>query len=248
MILAAIEAVDRAGRRQGRVTVETDRQRFQTTTDTFASEGADRCRDLPDASRPLRSGTLGGRQAGCEFVGDDGLQSPGMCRVGTTGGMVSCWMVGRRTRFGISLMVPTWMKEHLSGVARSSRSTSVLVGSSGIVCGSIWRADRKARPRQPTSVSNPIKKSGGSCTRSRVETCCASISTEGVPGGRYRPTWLVAEDIDGESVSAIAYVAFGNETDGKPSHRYISLLRKGARRHRLPDHWVQFLDGVGHVE
>ncbi len=73
-------------------------------------------------------------------------------------------------------------------------------------------------------------------------------STEGVPGGRYRPTWLVAEDIDGESVSAIAYVAFGNETDGKPSHRYISLLRKGARRHRLPDHWVQFLDGVGHVE
>jgi cation transport regulator ChaC len=73
-------------------------------------------------------------------------------------------------------------------------------------------------------------------------------STEGVPGRRYQPTWLVAEDIDGETVTAIAYVAAGNEIDGKPSHRYISLLRGGARRHGLPDHWVQFLDDVGHVE
>jgi cation transport regulator ChaC len=73
-------------------------------------------------------------------------------------------------------------------------------------------------------------------------------STEGVPGGRYQPTWLVVEDMNGNSVTAIAYVATGNEIDGKPSHRYISLLREGARRHGLPDHWVQFLDGVRLVE
>jgi gamma-glutamylcyclotransferase len=73
-------------------------------------------------------------------------------------------------------------------------------------------------------------------------------STEGVPGGRYQPTWLAAEDMNGNSVTAIAYVATGNEIDGTPSHRDISLLREGARRHGLPDHWVQFLDDVGHVE
>ncbi len=73
-------------------------------------------------------------------------------------------------------------------------------------------------------------------------------STEGVPGGGYRPTRLVAEDTDGSSVTVIAYVAVGKEIDGNPSHRYICLLREGARNHGLPEHWVQFLDGVRHAE
>jgi len=71
-------------------------------------------------------------------------------------------------------------------------------------------------------------------------------STEGVPGRGYRRTLLEAEDTDGHPVTAIAYVAVGKETDGKPSHRYISLLRQGARRHGLPSHWVRFLDDVMH--
>jgi gamma-glutamylcyclotransferase len=73
-------------------------------------------------------------------------------------------------------------------------------------------------------------------------------ATEGVPGRRYQPTWLAAEDMDGHSFVAIAYVGIGKEIDGNPSHRYICLLREGARRHGLPEHWVQFLDGVSHAE
>jgi cation transport regulator ChaC len=73
-------------------------------------------------------------------------------------------------------------------------------------------------------------------------------STEGVPGRGYRPTLLVAEDLDGHSIPAIAYVASGKEIDGNPSLRYISLLRAGARHHGLPEHWLQFLDGVSHSE
>lgn len=61
-------------------------------------------------------------------------------------------------------------------------------------------------------------------------------STEGVPGRGYRPTWLTALDRDGRPLVAVAYVATGKETDGSPSHRYISLLREGARRHGLPAH------------
>jgi gamma-glutamylcyclotransferase len=36
--------------------------------------------------------------------------------------------------------------------------------------------------------------------------------------------------------------------DKTGSRRYISALREGARYHGLPEHWVQFLDGVSHVE
>src|ERR1700678_3456472 len=56
-------------------------------------------------------------------------------------------------------------------------------------------------------------------------------STEGVPGRGYQPTWLNAVDVDGNLLTAIAYVAKGKESDGSPSHRYISLLREGARSH-----------------
>jgi hypothetical protein len=73
-------------------------------------------------------------------------------------------------------------------------------------------------------------------------------STEGVPGRGYRPTWLTAVDMNGVQVTAAAYVAKGQETDGRPSLRYISLLREGARRHGLPDHWVRFLDSVAHAD
>jgi hypothetical protein len=50
-------------------------------------------------------------------------------------------------------------------------------------------------------------------------------ATEGIPWSRYRPLWLDAEDIDGSPLRAVAYIAQGNEMDGKPSLRYITLLR-----------------------
>jgi cation transport regulator ChaC len=73
-------------------------------------------------------------------------------------------------------------------------------------------------------------------------------STEGVPGRGYRPILVDVEDSHGNTVTAVAYMAQGKPHDGAPSLRYITLLREGARAHGLPEHWVQFLDGVSHAE
>ena len=73
-------------------------------------------------------------------------------------------------------------------------------------------------------------------------------STEGVPGRRYRHLWVEAEDIDGNRVDAFTYIADGKEKDGRPSLRYITLLRDGARAHNLPDHYIRFLDAVEHAQ
>lgn len=73
-------------------------------------------------------------------------------------------------------------------------------------------------------------------------------STEGVPGRRYRPIWVAAEDFGGTPLTAVTYIAQGKETDGNPSLRYITLLREGARAHGLPDRWLRFLENVKHAE
>jgi gamma-glutamylcyclotransferase len=69
-------------------------------------------------------------------------------------------------------------------------------------------------------------------------------ATEGVPGRGYRHTALEAEDTDGHPLPVVAYMAQGREVDGKPSLRYIELLREGARTHRLPAHYIRFLENV----
>ncbi|MBI3452484.1 MAG: gamma-glutamylcyclotransferase [Rhodospirillales bacterium] len=73
-------------------------------------------------------------------------------------------------------------------------------------------------------------------------------STEGVPGWRYRHLWVEAADIEGRPVQAVTYIAGGNEKDGKPSLRYLTLLREGARAHGLPEGYIRFLDHVPHAE
>ena len=73
-------------------------------------------------------------------------------------------------------------------------------------------------------------------------------STEGVPGRRYRHLWLDAEDIDGNARRAVTYIADGKDVDGNPSLRYITLLRRGARAHGLPEHYLRFLDGIKQAE
>lgn len=73
-------------------------------------------------------------------------------------------------------------------------------------------------------------------------------STEGVSGPRYRHLWVEAEDLHGERLPAVSYIADGKETDGRPSLRYITLLREGARAHGLPEHYLRFLDGIKHAE
>jgi cation transport regulator ChaC len=72
--------------------------------------------------------------------------------------------------------------------------------------------------------------------------------SEGVPGPRYWPIWLLAEDGEGQPINAMTYVAAGHEKDGRPSLRYISLLREGARSHGLPETWVQRLDSIEPAE
>jgi cation transport regulator ChaC len=71
-------------------------------------------------------------------------------------------------------------------------------------------------------------------------------STEGVPGGRYRHLPVAVEDGTGGHVDAVTYMAEGNPQDGKPSLRYITLLREGARSHGLPDHYIGWLEAVVH--
>jgi hypothetical protein len=73
-------------------------------------------------------------------------------------------------------------------------------------------------------------------------------STEGVPGRGYQPQWFEAEDCSGGVLPAVAYIARGNENDGYPSLRYLTLLREGARANGLPGHWLQFLDRVEHAK
>ena len=73
-------------------------------------------------------------------------------------------------------------------------------------------------------------------------------STEGMPGWRYRHLWVEAQDRNGEPVPAVAYIADGNEQDGNPSLRYITLVREGARAHGLPEPYLRFLDTVQHAE
>ena len=74
-------------------------------------------------------------------------------------------------------------------------------------------------------------------------------ASEGVPGRRYRPLWHDAEDVDGNQITpAFTYIADGMPTDAKPSLRYLTLLRDGARAHGLPEPWLRFLDGLQHAE
>ena len=73
-------------------------------------------------------------------------------------------------------------------------------------------------------------------------------ASEGIPGWRYCPLWLTAEDASGTALPAVTYIADGNTTDGNPSLRYITLLREGARAHGLPVHWVEFLESRTHAE
>ena len=69
-------------------------------------------------------------------------------------------------------------------------------------------------------------------------------ATEGVPGRRYRQLWLAARDAEDRALDAVTYIADGNAEDGRPSLRYITLLREGAAAHGLPAHYLRYLNDV----
>jgi cation transport regulator ChaC len=73
-------------------------------------------------------------------------------------------------------------------------------------------------------------------------------ATEGVPGQGYRHVVVEAEDSEGRPVHAVTYIAQGKEFDSKPSLRYLTLLRDGARAHGLPARYLRFLEAVEHAQ
>ena len=59
---------------------------------------------------------------------------------------------------------------------------------------------------------------------------------------------IEAQDQNGRVIPAVTYMAQGKEIDGKPSLRYITLIREGARAHGLPENYIRFLEAVEHVQ
>ena len=72
-------------------------------------------------------------------------------------------------------------------------------------------------------------------------SCCAMKSRPA------RASLSKIEHADGR-VQVVTYMAQGKETDGRPSLRYITLIREGARGHGLPTSYIRFLEDVGHAE
>jgi cation transport regulator ChaC len=122
----------------------------------------------------------------------------------------------------------------------------------GRITGYRLRFNLDGRPKGKAAPANISRDEGGEVWGvlyqiSRRELVRLNAS-EGVPGRRYRPLWLAADDTSGNPLDAATYIADGNDEDGNPSLRYITLLREGARAHGLPEHWISFLESVDHAE
>ena len=135
---------------------------------------------------------------------------------------------------------------------RQRRSMDPLEWRAGRVKGYRLRFNLEGRPRGKAAPANISPDPDGEVWGVLYLITRAAMahldSTEGVPGRRYRHLWVEAEDIDGNRVDAFTYIADGKEKDGRPSLRYITLLRDGARAHGLPDQYIRFLDAVEHAQ
>jgi gamma-glutamylcyclotransferase len=109
-----------------------------------------------------------------------------------------------------------------------------------------WRTQGKAAPAN--LHRDPGAEVWGVLYRITRRDLLRLDSTEGVPGRGYRHIEIAAEDRNGRVVQAVTYMAQGNEVDGKPSLRCITLLRDGARAHGLPETHIRFLESVEHVQ
>ncbi|MGH0029889.1 MAG: gamma-glutamylcyclotransferase family protein [Myxococcota bacterium] len=68
--------------------------------------------------------------------------------------------------------------------------------------------------------------------------------TEGVPQGVYRREAVRLARDDAGPLLAFTYVSEHRTPDRRPSQRYMNLLLRGARHHRLPDAWLTRLRAV----
>lgn len=135
---------------------------------------------------------------------------------------------------------------------RERRGMRPLEWRPGRVPGYRLRFNLEGRPKGKAAPANlcldPQAEAWGVLYRLTRRDLVHLDSTEGVPGRRYWQICVDALDIDGRPLKAAAYIAQGLEEDGNPSLRYLTLLRAGARAHRLPQHWIDFLEGVKHAE
>ncbi len=134
------------------------------------------------------------------------------------------------------------------GVFRDRRGMRPVEWRVGRIAGYRLRFNLEGRPRGRAAPANiepsPGEEVWGVAYRITRRDLLRLNSTEGVPGGFYRPLWLDAEDSERRPIEAVAYVAAGGNSDGRPSLRYITLLREGARAHGLPAHWIDKLERV----
>ena len=135
---------------------------------------------------------------------------------------------------------------------RVRRGIQPLEHCSGRIKGYRLRFNLDGRPRGKAAPANlhpdPDAEVWGVLYRITKRDLIRLDSTEGVPGRGYRHVAIEAEDGDGRVIPAVTYMAQGEEVDGKPSLRYITLLREGARTHGLPKAYIRFLDGVKHAQ
>ena len=135
---------------------------------------------------------------------------------------------------------------------RERRGMRPLEWRAGRVRGYRLRFNLEGRPRGKAAPANISADADGEVWGVLYLITGAGLvhldGTEGVPGWRYRHLWVDAEDADGNPLRAVTYIADGNEADGNPSLRYITLLRDGARAHGLPEHYVRFLEDVKHAQ
>jgi cation transport regulator ChaC len=103
----------------------------------------------------------------------------------------------------------------------------------GRVRGFRLRFNLEGRPRGKAAPANlfadPEAEVWGVLYRLTRRNLVRLDATEGIPWSLYRPLWLDAEDINGQPFPAMTYIAHGKEVDSRPSLRYITLLRDGAR-------------------
>jgi len=167
----------------------------------------------------------------------------------------------RYRRFGIELDGgPDDLVWHFS--FGSNMNTAVLAGRRGVrpmewrvgkLDGYRLRFNLHGRPRGRSAPANIEPHADGTVWGVLYRMTLADMlridATEGIPNhGRYRHERVTVADPNENPIEAITYMAPGNEHDGAPSLRYITLLRDGARAHALPDHYIRYLDAVRHAQ